>query len=252
MSTANLAAALLVVLAVALGAAPARAETVNCTPITSLPAVITVQGVYCLKGDLSTAITSGNAIAIQTNNVTLDLNGFKLGGDAAGLGTQTFGIYPLDRQNITIKNGTVRGFYWGILLEGLGGGGHVVEDIRADQNTVVGIQVDGQGTVVRNNLIVKTGGTTTLGANANATGILVRGQFPRVLNNDVILTTSKGTGIARGIFFIDVAAAFAVNNRITGPGIGIDFGAGAENKFRDNLTNFIDTDYAGAVEDAGN
>src|SRR5262245_9249924 len=250
MSTANLAAALLVVLAVALGAVPAWAETVNCTPITSLPAVIPVQGVYCFTGDLSTAMTSGNAIAIQTNNVILDLNGFKLGGVAAGLGTQTFGIYALDRQNITIKNGTVRGFYWGILLEGspagLGGAGHVVEDIRADRNTVVGIQVDGQANIVRNNLVVRTEGTTTLGDNADATGILIRGFGTRVLNNDVIFTQAQGTGIARGIYFTSALIGFAVNNRITGPGTGIDFGSSGGHVFRDNLTNNVTTPYTGS------
>src|SRR6266571_814513 len=113
MHTTKLAASLLVTLALMFGAAPARAETVNCTAITSLPAVITVQGIYCFTGDLATGITSGNAIDIQTNNVVLDLNGFKLGGLAAGPGTQASGIHAFDRQNLTIKNGTVRGFLTG-------------------------------------------------------------------------------------------------------------------------------------------
>ena len=51
MHIAKLAASLLVLLALALGAASAQAETVNCTPVTSLPAVITVQGIYCFTGD---------------------------------------------------------------------------------------------------------------------------------------------------------------------------------------------------------
>src|SRR5438128_9796041 len=88
----------LILLTLLLGAAPAHAETVNCTPITTLPTVITVQGIYCFTGHLSTAITTGNAIDIQTNNVILDLNGFKLGGLAAGPGTFAIGIFALDRQ----------------------------------------------------------------------------------------------------------------------------------------------------------
>jgi hypothetical protein len=113
---------------------------VNCTPITVLPAVIIVQGIYCFTGHLATAITSGNAIDIQTNNVVLDLNGFKLGGLAAGLGTNAFGIRADNRQNITIKNGTIRGFLAAIVLIDAGTSqGHVVEDMRADQNTFVGI-----------------------------------------------------------------------------------------------------------------
>jgi hypothetical protein len=38
-------------------AVPAFAETVNCTSITTLPYTISVQGVYCLTGDLVTGIT---------------------------------------------------------------------------------------------------------------------------------------------------------------------------------------------------
>src|SRR6266852_2388184 len=98
--------AVLLALLVFVGTALARAETVNCTPITSLPFVITVQGVYCFTGDLTAALTADNAIDIQTNNVVLDLNGFKLDDLAAGLGTHAYGIHALNRQNITIKTGT--------------------------------------------------------------------------------------------------------------------------------------------------
>ena len=61
-----------------------QAETIDCTAITSPPYVIATQGVYCLTGNLSTSITTGSAIEIQANNVTLDLNGFKLGELVAG------------------------------------------------------------------------------------------------------------------------------------------------------------------------
>ena len=120
MHTAKLAASLLVLFALVVSAIPTQAETVNCIAITSLPAVITVQGIHCFTGDLSTAQTSGNAIDIQTNNVVLDLNGFKLGGLAAGTGTHATGIHALNRQNITIKNGTIRGFSTGITLSNNG------------------------------------------------------------------------------------------------------------------------------------
>ncbi len=85
--------------------APAQAETMNCTPITALPAVITVQGIYCFTADLATAMTSGNAIDIQTSNVVLDLNGFKLGGLGAGLGTLANGIVASDRQTSRSRTG---------------------------------------------------------------------------------------------------------------------------------------------------
>src|SRR5690606_30008425 len=53
----------------------------SCTGyIDSLPATISSQGVWCLRGHLSTGISSGDAISINTNNVTIDCNDFKLGG----------------------------------------------------------------------------------------------------------------------------------------------------------------------------
>ena len=209
-----------------------------------LPAVITAQGLYCFTGNLATAITSGNAIDIQTNNVVLDLNGFKLGGLAAGLGTEAVGINAADRQNITIKNGTVRGFQKGILLSGFQG--HVVEDIRADQNTLVGIQVRGAGNIVRNNQVVATGGTTAFGANSDALGIVVVGDGPRVLNNDVITTVKQGTGTAWGIRLDVGAGGLAVNNRITVADIGIQYN-GSTGKYRDTLTFDVPTPFTGGT-----
>jgi len=82
-----------------------RAETVICMPITSLPAQITSQGVYCLTSKRGTSITTGVAIEILTNNVVLDLNGFALGGLGGGAGTQAVGISGTNVKNVTIKNG---------------------------------------------------------------------------------------------------------------------------------------------------
>ena len=248
MPIAKLAASLLVLLACVLGAAPARAETVHCTAITTLPAVITVQGVYCFTGDLATAITSGNAIEIQTNNVVLDLNSFKLGGLAAGPGTLAIGIHASNRQNLTIKNGTIRGFLRGIFLGDSGASqGHVVEDIRADQNTFEGILVQGAGTIVRNNQVVATGGSTISGANISAVGIFVSGTGPRVLNNDVIDTVAQGTGIAWGIYLSSVTGGLVVNNRITGADKGIDYSLGSTGKYRDTLTFDVTTPFTGGT-----
>lgn len=250
MHTAKLAAPLLVLLAWVVGAAPARAETVNCTPILALPAVITEQGVYCFTGDLATAITSGNAIDIQTNNVVLDLNGFKLGGLGAGLGTVANGIFAFNRQNLTIKNGTVRGFMSGIALFGTGQG-HVVEDIRADHNTIRGIVVEGTGNLIRNNQVIATGGGTCCGTGTAAVGIRAAGTGPRVLNNDVIDTTSPGDVASRGIQFPAlVTGGLAVNNRITNADIPIEYDLSSNGKYRDNLT-FGTGGFEGGT-DAGN
>ena len=52
------------------------------TPIISVPYTISQSGFYYLKGNF---YTSGSAIFIQANDVTLDLMGFCLSGDGTGL-----------------------------------------------------------------------------------------------------------------------------------------------------------------------
>ena len=138
----------------------AQAETFHTcgTIINSIPTVITTQGVYCLSHDVATTITTGNAISINTNNVTLDCNGYKIGGLAAGTSSLANGIYADNtRQNITVRNCGIRGFYYGINLQG--GAGHLVEDNRLDNNLLVGIQILGDNNRVQRNRIYDTGGT---------------------------------------------------------------------------------------------
>jgi parallel beta-helix repeat protein len=199
-----------------------QAETTNCTAITSVPYTISVPGIYCLTGNLETDMTSGNAITINVNNVVIDLNGRKLGGGAAGAGTEANGIYAYLRKNITVKNGTIRGFYYGVLLDDTSpyttSQGHIIEDIRADMNTAYGIYVSGRGNIIRNNQVVDTGGST----NSNwAYGISVTGPGSRVLNNDVYETKEQSTGDAYGIYMYGDGGV-VLNNRIGNQAFGTE------------------------------
>jgi len=204
----------LALLTLLLAAPGAWAETTDCTAITTLPTVITVQGIYCLTGDLATSITSGDAITINTNNVTIDLNGWKLGGLAAGATTLTRGIYTWQRKNITIRNGTIRGFYIGIDLNDsvpyTTSQGHLIEDIRADKNTRTGIRIMGRGSIVRRNQVVDTGGSTD---NDSAYGIQLGGPGVRALNNDVSGTVTASS-FAFGLYLSDANGGVAEGNRI--------------------------------------
>ncbi|MDJ0613860.1 MAG: hypothetical protein QNJ29_09285 [Rhizobiaceae bacterium] len=165
------------------GSTLAQAEITECTEITSLPTIITAQGVYCLKGNLNTAITSGDAILIDTNNVTIDLNGWKLGGLAAGLGTQANGIAASGRKNIIIRNGTIRGFYRGLEIIGTGSSGHRVEDLVMDGNTHRAIDIEGDGVRILNNSIVNTGPGDV---SNQAVGIRVNNGSGGIINGNLI------------------------------------------------------------------
>ena len=165
----------------------------NCTGfITSLPAVVTTQGTWCLKKDLSTAMTSGSAIDIQTNNVTIDCNDFKLGGLAAGVATETYGMYADNRHNIVVRHCNIRGFLYGINFWGIQGGGHVVEDNKFDGNTYIGLRVSGNGSTVRRNAVSDTGGSTAASAGGGAVGIFVQYAV------DIIDNTVSGVAATAG------------------------------------------------------
>ena len=154
------------------GSAIAAESYDNCTGfIESLPTVITTQGTWCLRRNLSTGITSGNAVTIAANNITIDCNDFKLGGLVAGDNSKAIGIYGKNRHNATVRHCNVRGFRHGIYLHGVG---HLVEDNRFDNNLAEGIHVFGDTTQVLRNAVYDTGGLT---GGRTAIGIMASGSI---------------------------------------------------------------------------
>ena len=109
------------------------------TAATTFPITINESGSYVLTSNLT--VTTGNAININADNVTLDLNGHGIYGPGTGTG---YGISAVNCYNITIKNGIVRGFYFGIYLgndDNHKGAGHRIEGIQASNNGLYGIYV---------------------------------------------------------------------------------------------------------------
>ncbi len=213
---------LAVALVVAFWMSTAAAETTVCTEITTAPYTINTQGVYCLNGNLETNLASGNAITINVNNVVIDLNGHKIGNLAAGQTTAARGIYAYQRQNITIKNGTIRGFMYGISLDDASpyttSQGHIIEDVRADLNTSTGIYVRGRGNIIRNNIVVSTSRTDL--TDSSAWGIYVAGPGNRIINNDVYETKEHGLGSAYGILGYACEGTVIDNNRVGNAALG--------------------------------
>ena len=209
----------------------------NCTDfIDSLPATISTQGVWCLRDHLGTAITSGNAITIATNNVTIDCNHFKIGGLAAGDGSLAIGIRADARRNATVRQCNIRGFFAGIDLQG--GSGHLVEDNRLDNNLYVGIRVSGTGNRIQGNRIHDTGGATRNIHNSVSWGIHASAD---IIDNTISGVYSTATDTyPRGIF-INAGYGFEVRgNRIrglvvdgSGHGYGI-VGVGTDSAIVDN------------------
>ena len=177
-------------------ATTAGAEVTQCTPITAIPTTLYSPGIYCLTGDLLTGITSGAAIDIKGDNITIELNGHRLGGGSAGSSTTASGIRTWNSTGTVIRNGSIKGFYAAVALSG--GRANLVEGIRADGNYVVGINSTSTQTVIRNNQISNTGGSTAQTSAPWAHGILATGQGTAILNNNIanVASTGDASGIA--------------------------------------------------------
>lgn len=188
----------------------ASAETTECTVIDSVPAVISSQGVYCLKQHVSGALASGAAISVNTNNVTIDCNEFKIGNLAAGPATQATGISASGRNNVTVRNCGIRGFQTGVSLLN---GNYRVEDNRLDNNTRTGIVVTGSGSAVRRNEVIDTGGGTA-GGTAVAEGIRVAGGMDIVDNNISGVLAAGANGTVYGIYAEGLDAGYITGNRV--------------------------------------
>ena len=190
----------------------AKAEVTDCQEILSVPVIITTQGIHCLKSNKVSSATSGNLIDITVNNVTIDLNGFKLGGSGAGPATEAFGIFAQDRKNITIRNGSIRGFLRGVFLDQDAGtsSGHLLEDLLFDGNRDIGALVEGDGNIIRNNRVVNTGSGDP---GTFAVGFWLIGASDTVIADNVISGTSE-TGASRGILVSDSALIEVRGNTI--------------------------------------
>ncbi len=140
---------------------PAVADITKCTGvIRSLPFKITSPGVYCLKKNLKTSLRSGYAIRIASSNVTIDLGGFQIL-NSAGVDTKMTGIHAVNKKNVTLRNGTIEGFEHGVRIGYNRFGdsrGHLIENLRVVASRKSGIDLSGDGIVIRNNHISGTGG----------------------------------------------------------------------------------------------
>jgi Right handed beta helix region len=191
-------------------AAPAYAA---CTRILTLPFQANAPGRYCLVRNLATSASAAIAINVAADDVTIDLQGYRLE-NTAGPGTESVGVYADGRRNVTVRNGSVRGFQRGVYLIGVGGQGYLVEDVRAQGNTAFGIQAFGGASIVRRCTVIDTGGSTA--TPAFAFGINTAGENVQVIDNSVVHTfASAAGGFASGIQS-DQSDATIFDNRVFG------------------------------------
>jgi Calx-beta domain/Right handed beta helix region len=190
-----------------------------CAPILAIPFSIQAPGIYCLARNATTRMRSGTAVLVAADGVTVDLGGFKLAG-TAGLKAQAVGIASEGRKNVTVRNGTVRGFLAGVVLRQappfLVSQGLLVQNVKALSNTYSGIWVEGADSEVAQCTVSSTGRGTSFGPDHDAMGIAAVGPGVQIVANAVTATYGSGRGNGYGIGVTSGDAAEVASNAVSG------------------------------------
>jgi hypothetical protein len=264
-----------------LAAAPLSgfAESTQCNVITSLPTTISSPGVYCINQDLVLAGSSGFAVNIAADSVTLDLNGHALRSNAAA-NTVTEGVVVVGHKYFTIIDGTIAGFGEGINVESLASTprskGGLIADVKVQRSVAFGIGVDCDGCVIRNNLVTDTivpasiSGFSAIGIGVAGTGALVTGN--RVFNTHGKAAGSEAFNLSLSASDSTLSQNYVANDEISNPSefgvlvsgandlvvgnqaqdmpVGFDFINGTT-KYRDNLQSGCTVGFNGSAIDLG-
>ena len=118
--------------------------------ITSLPAVITKPGRYVLSKDLVLKKVADAAITINSDDVKLDLGGHVISQTEAA-GSNVYGIHSPFCGGISVFNGTIRGFNFGIRINCYQSAATdlTIENLRVEACQSVGIAAAGLSGTVR-------------------------------------------------------------------------------------------------------
>ena len=250
-------------LSTALVAGPTGWGGGSCMEVTAFPANLAAPGVYCLSFKyIDFPLASGALITISASNVVFDLNGATLDGTLKG-SAFSWGIRSYGHSNITVRNGTIRGFNYGISLTAPLGyvtpvrpsHSFLVENVRLIENRTAGIEVIGYDSEIRGNYIAYTGGSPDPRVSGHAWGIIASGDGLRVVDNDVTHThvnTAHSGGVTTAIFLAGGSDTIVVNNRMTEADFGIYSGGLNWGKYRDNITFNVGVPYTGGINIGNN
>lgn len=195
-------------------------------------------GSYALRANLYYNSSSGPAILIKSDGVSLDLNGFEIMGPGGKQGTA---IMVDGAHGVSIANGTLSNNWFGVVVQNSGNVTIRNMKIRAQGLVVtalppeVGIMiVESRGVVVEDNAIFNTG-----------LGIFVRGGMSggnRLSNNTVTAGTNGLLGICYNPAPNDAESPkgdIVSGNLVSGFTTGMSFkGTSAFNVIKDNVIQY--------------
>jgi hypothetical protein len=174
-------------------------------PISSVPYTINNSGYYYLTADL-TLSSGGTGIYLMADNVTINLMGYSLsyGGPS---NYWSVGVWMNGHSNVEVRNGTVRGFTQGGIMENSSAGAkNRVINVRALNNIGHGIFLHGSGHLVENctaahnnvGIWIDSGEISGCVSANNSMGIWLQGPGS-VLDNAVSNNTSYNFYLGNGV-----------------------------------------------------
>jgi nitrous oxidase accessory protein NosD len=216
--------------------------------------VIDTPGNYVLIRDLF-AGSSQTALTIKANNVTVDLNGYEIGGSGTISGT---GILIDGATGVKIRNGYVRDLGFGVTV------------MNSNSVTVEGLHISGRGLPVSapppevGIMVVNSKSVTIKHNNIYGVGLGVFVRGPGSLGNHVYENTiTASTNGLLGVCYNPAPGTLGgprgdsvERNAISGFRFAIQVNAGGPNVFKDNTLSYTMEAFeiaAGSVaEDVGN
>ena len=183
-----------------------------------LPLTISEPNSYYLAEHINFTQSNTPAITIDANDVTIDLNGFALTGPGQSVGTNSYGVFISNQNNVEIRDGTIRSFgHSGIREDAESGKGHRILRVRAVSNKYSGISLRGSGHQIKH----------CTGAYNGTNGIYVSADSLIISNN---VHDNQGSGIQAN--YGSMVTGNAANNN-QNHGITVDNG----NTLVDNTTS---------------
>jgi hypothetical protein len=214
----------------------------------TFPIVIDEAGSYLLTQNL-TVDDSTDCIRIDANNVTLDLNGFSLI-NTEGNSTTSSGISMESQLNVTIRNGSIAGFFYGVEVET--SSMVTVEDLRLQacksRGISLGINSSTAGTV-RRCQVNQTGGSLGPESPNEVYGIYFLGGQCLIEDNVVSNVLESPVQDSFGIFEV-AGTGWVLRNRVINAEQGIRMNTPIE--YQNNLTKDVDVDFTSGIDLGGN
>lgn len=189
--------------------------------VNSLPFTIYTPGTYCLTNNITVPSGSYGLILGTDGGVVIDMSGHTIT-CAGGPGSTTKGVSAYSRSNWAIKNGRIRNCFYAIdatstsyndVKNNALSASHnvLIENMNFEGNYFRSIRLDSIGSVVQNNRVSNTTGTTFY-PNAYVMGIETYGASNLIDNNVVTNTNGMGTGEGVAISVSDYGYGTVIRN----------------------------------------